>query len=241
MKKLLFKLSDNKFIYYYSGKTVFKPNLTSVLLVNAIYLNKSKIKNKKILDLGCGSGVIGIFLKKKIFKNSEIHFADISKNAIKLTKKNCSINKVNYNNNTFYLSDDWKNISYNLVINDISAISSFFLKKKIWYNSYIPSDTGICGTKQISKFFKKIKKTNINNIVMPLISLADTNKINNIIKKNKYKISILLNKDWPIPNSLVKKESEQLLKLKKMKKINFKEQYGFFVANTKVLLLKRRT
>ena len=44
----------------------------------------------------------------------------------------------------------------------MSAISSFFLKKKIWYNKYIPSDTGIDGTKQIIKFLKEMGLNGIN-------------------------------------------------------------------------------
>ena len=122
----------------------------------------------------------------------------------------------------------------------MSAISSFFLKKKIWYNEYIPSDTGIDGTKQMIKFLKEIKKSNFDGIVMPLISLCDTNKIKKIFKNENFKITSLIKQEWPMPANFVSKEKNQLVKLKNRKKINFKEIYGFFVANTEILYLKKK-
>ena len=130
MKKYIFKPSRNFSIPYFANKTVFKPNLTSELIVQAIEKNKKKINCKKILDLGCGSGVIGIAIKKKIFKSSDIYFSDISKNAIRTTEKNCKLNKIKYIAKTSNLMTEWKNQNFDLIINDVSAISSFFSKKK---------------------------------------------------------------------------------------------------------------
>ena len=50
-------------------------------------------KPKKILDYGCGTGILGI-AAKKIFKKSEIYFADIDKNAIMLAKENLKLNNI---------------------------------------------------------------------------------------------------------------------------------------------------
>ena len=168
-----------------------------------------------------------------------MYFSDVSKYAIEMTKLNCKLNKVNFNAKLSDLTNKWSQNYFDLIINDVSAISSFFLEKNTWYNSYIPSDTGIDGAKQIIKFFKIINEINVRNIVMPLISLCDTEKIKNIIRKNKFKVTILLDKDWPIPNNLIINERDSLMKLKRRKKIYFKEKYGFFVANTKILHLQK--
>ena len=49
------------------NKSVFKPNLTTFL---SFSVARKRIKNMKILDLGCGNGVIGILLfkEKKLIK-----------------------------------------------------------------------------------------------------------------------------------------------------------------------------
>ena len=73
----------NKKFSIFLNKRVFEPNLTTMLLMDTA----SKIikKNDKVLDLGCGSGVVGCYLyKKKFIKH--IYGSDISKAAV-----NCSI------------------------------------------------------------------------------------------------------------------------------------------------------
>ena len=69
MKKFTFRPSKNISIQYFANDTVFRPNLTSELIVRAIEKNKKIIKKSNyILDLGCGSGAIGISIKKKFLR-----------------------------------------------------------------------------------------------------------------------------------------------------------------------------
>ena len=240
MKLKYFKPIKNISIPYFVTNKTFEPNLTSQLIVKSIYMNKKKFKKKNILDLGCGTGIIGIFIKKKILKNSNIFFSDISHNAIDLTMKNCKLNKLPCEIKISNLLNNWENQKFDLIINDVSAISSFFQEKKIWYNNYIPSDTGIDGTRQTLKFLKNIKNTNNNNIIMPLISLCDTKKIKKKIKNCGFKFTSLINQDWPLPKKLSIKEKKKLLRLNKEGNINIKEIYGILIANTEVLYLQRK-
>ena len=74
MKKDIFKPSSKISIPYFFDNTVFRPNLTSELIVKGIEKNKNLLNKKNILDMGCGTGVIGISVKKKILKKSNIFF-----------------------------------------------------------------------------------------------------------------------------------------------------------------------
>jgi len=50
------------------------------LILNMLQKNNISVVNKKILEVGCGSGLFSLYLSKK---NNEIYGFDISKNAIK--------------------------------------------------------------------------------------------------------------------------------------------------------------
>ena len=81
-KKTEYNILGDKFSIYINKK-VFDPNLTTMLLIDAA--RKIIKKNEKVLDLGCGSGVIGCYLyKNKVIRY--IYGSDISKAAV-----NCSI------------------------------------------------------------------------------------------------------------------------------------------------------
>ena len=76
------------------NKKVFIPTGTSEILIEAA---KKIIKpKKKILDLGCGSGIVGISIAKYLKRNTKIYFSDISKHACKNTEFNCLKLKIKY-------------------------------------------------------------------------------------------------------------------------------------------------
>ncbi len=61
------------------------------LLVETI-INEIEVKGK-VLDIGCGNGVIGISLKK-FFPGVEVVFSDINLRAVSITKKNLILNSI---------------------------------------------------------------------------------------------------------------------------------------------------
>ncbi len=62
-----------------------------LILESYKYINK----DSKVLDLGCGSGFIGLAIKKNI--NCYVDMVDISNAAIKQTKKNAKLNNLEVN------------------------------------------------------------------------------------------------------------------------------------------------
>ncbi len=81
-----------KLFEFYSGSGVFSKkkvdNGTRVLVENCVVKN-----NWKILDLGCGYGVVGIVIAK-IFPKTTILMVDVNKRALKLAKMNLELNNV---------------------------------------------------------------------------------------------------------------------------------------------------
>ena len=115
-KSSLEALKENKPIQYVIGnvnfyglkfivnKNVLIPRFETEELVEQVVeyakdLNKDKIK---ILDLGCGSGAIGLTLKS-ILKDSEVTLIDISKEALEVAKLNAN----NLNLDVTFIESAW--------------------------------------------------------------------------------------------------------------------------------------
>lgn len=115
-KSSLEALKENKPIQYVIGnvnfyglkfivnKNVLIPRFETEELVEQVVeyargLNKDKIK---ILDLGCGSGAIGLTLKS-ILKDSEVTLVDISKEALEVARLNAN----NLNLDVTLIESDW--------------------------------------------------------------------------------------------------------------------------------------
>lgn len=115
-KSSLKALQENKPIQYVIGnvnfyglkfivnKNVLIPRFETEELVEQVVeyaksLNKDKIK---ILDLGCGSGAIGLTLKN-ILKDSLVTLTDISKEALEVARLNAN----NLNLDVTFIESDW--------------------------------------------------------------------------------------------------------------------------------------
>ena len=78
---------------------------------------KSKIQNLKLLDIGTGSGIIPITLKKH-FPNSEISAMDISEKALEIAQKNAEFHQANIQ----FIQQDYLNTkleeNYDIIISN---------------------------------------------------------------------------------------------------------------------------
>lgn len=77
---------------FFSGPGVFSnrqiDNGTRILIENCI------IKDTwEVLDLGCGIGTIGIFIKK-LYPNTRVVMTDVNERAVYLARKNAKLNKL---------------------------------------------------------------------------------------------------------------------------------------------------
>lgn len=130
LKKEIKALEENKPLQYVIGHVNFYghefdidnrvliPRFeTEELVENTVkYINKFFTNPVDIIDLGCGSGVIGLTLEKKVSTNS-VDLVDISQEALEVTHKNCA--KLNSKANIIQ-SDMFTNIAkkYDIIISN---------------------------------------------------------------------------------------------------------------------------
>lgn len=214
---------------------IFKPTLTSKLLVKSAY--KFLNNKNKILDLGCGGGIVTGCLFK-INKRGNYYLSDISKKAVLKAKKNLG----SLNGNFIFKSGDalapWQNEKFDLIINDISGVSNKISKISPWFKN-VPKDKTIDGTYLLNKTLKKVKNYMKKNsiIIFPIISLCNIIKAKKILNKN-LKVIKQYEYDWPLPRSMIN-NINLLESLRKKKIISYKKKYGIIICKTIIIIAKK--
>ena len=84
------KIKGHEFGFYTAPGVFSKERIDKGTLVLAG--NMAVARNQKVLDIGCGTGVLGI-AAAKIF-NANVAMSDINKRAVMLAKMNCKLNNV---------------------------------------------------------------------------------------------------------------------------------------------------
>lgn len=210
-KSSLEALKENKPIQYVIGnvnfyglkfivnRNVLIPRFETEELVEQVVeytkdLNKDKIK---ILDLGCGSGAIGLTLKS-ILKDSEVTLTDISKDALEVAKLNAN----NLNLDVTFIESDWfsnvKLEQYDIIVSNPPYIRTDEEIEEIVKNNE-PSLAlygGVDGLDCYRKILANIKPY-LNNKFLMAFEIGESQKeeIYDIVNKYLKDIEITCKKD----------------------------------------------
>ena len=210
-KSSLEALKENKPIQYVIGnvnfyglkfivnKNVLIPRFETEELVEQVVeytkdLNKDKIK---ILDLGWGSGAIGLTLKS-ILKDSEVTLTDISKEALEVAKLNAN----NLNLDVTFIESDWfsnvKLEKYDIIVSNPPYIRTDEEIEEIVKNNE-PSLAlygGVDGLDCYRKILANIKPY-LNNKFLMAFEIGESQKeeIYDIVNKYLKDIEITCKKD----------------------------------------------
>lgn len=224
---------DKSLIIKYQ-KNTFIPTGTSDLLVESV---KKKLKIKgKVLDLGAGSGYVGLKLLNLFNDKFNLFASDIGKSSTQIIKSNAKINKKKIIIKTGSLFKPWKNYKFDFIINDVSGISEDVARVSPWFKN-VSCKSGIDGTKLTVKIIKESKNfLNKKGVIcFPILSFANENKILESTKKQFRYVKKIGYKEWLLPKEMISK----ILILESLKKkgyINFKKKFGLVIWTTKIYI-----
>ena len=215
---------------------VFTPNATSDLLVK----NTLKIIKKRkidLLDLGCGTGFVGLTIAINSKIKNNYYFSDVSAKAISLCKKNAKKKNIKIYAKSGEIYKPWKNKKFDLIVESVSAIAKKVADISPWYTNNIPCACGEDGTILVKRVLNESKKYLNKNgkLIFPIVSLSNKNKILKIARKNFKTVKLIDTKDWPLPKSMYK-NSLLLEKLKKKRLINFKRKFGLILYTSDIYI-----
>lgn len=89
---------------------------TALMLQNMPRIKPSKVRNRRVLDMGCGTGVIGLSLLKQ-HPELEVTFCDVNAMALEATRRSILANEMQ---GQVYASDMWSDITdrFDLIISN---------------------------------------------------------------------------------------------------------------------------
>ena len=192
-----------KSAYFYSDKffvnnNVLIPRPETELLVEQAYESIKNKKDQQILDLCCGSGCIGISIYRKLQHKPQIVFSDISRDALKVCKKNLIRFRIK-KNSTVIQSDLFQKINkkFNLIVCNPPYIDyADFLNLEKSIKDYEPKNALVSrenGTSHLKKIIKDSKKIlHQDGILIVEIGYDQSNEIEDFFKKHRFNDIVVL-------------------------------------------------
>ena len=212
----------------------FRPTFTSNMIINVVLKNLNM--SGKLLDLGCGCGIVGIIIGKCSSEALDLYASDISKSVEETVTKNANYHSLNIKVKKSNIFEEWGNIKFDYIINDISGVSSLIANSSPWFNN-ISCESGEGGDLLVNKVIEESQTylTNKGKLFFPVISLSDKDSIISTAKKVFNNLIILDKQDWPMPNEMLK-HLDLLRDLKGRGKVFFEEKFGILIGSTEIYM-----
>lgn len=175
---------------------VFLPNRTTELLLEAAL--KHQLQGKSALDLGCGSGVVGLCIKK-FGGAGEVCGSDISEKAVGNARMNAERLNVKADYRRGSLFEPWKERRFDVILNDVSGVAEPIARLSPWYPPEIFCDAGIDGSAWTTQVLESARDHLTPNGVLffPTVSLSNEVKILEVARSKFPRVECLQKKSWP--------------------------------------------
>lgn len=237
--KYQFKIEKDRELALDMPSGVFIPTGTSKVLVKAV---REFVKQPgKLLDLGCGCGVVGIALQQLGLVRGSLYVSDLSKKAVVCAEKNAKQYNCPIVAKCGPLFEPWKEEKFNYIVNDVSGVSEKVAKISPWFDN-IPCDSGKDGTTLVGKVISEASQYLEQGgcLFFPIVSFSNVDKIMEMAQQNFLRVERLVHEEWPLPKEM-NQEIEVLKKLKEEGCIQITEKFGMVLWFTDVYVAYNTT
>lgn len=230
--EIKFSLGLNKVLELAFSPGVFTPNTTTNLLIQAVQNITSEPVS--LLDLGCGTGVVGIALHLKGLIKTPIYASDLSKPAVLCSRVNFERYRCEAEVRNGSLFHPWTGSRFDVIVDDISGISQSVADVSPWFQG-VPCDTGKDGVDLVVEIIQSAPQylNDGGRFFFPVLSLSNVDKLLQVAKESFGTVVCVGRKDWPLPSEL-KEHLPLLRKLSAEGSIKLEEKFGMVLCYTEV-------
>ena len=230
--KIKFKLSQGEELELKTASDVFMPNATTNLLIQAV--RKLIYEPVNVLDLGCGTGVVGIALHLQSLIRGPIYASDLSDSAVCCSRENFEHYECDAEVRCGSLFEPWLGKKFDVIVDDISRIAQSIAEVSPWFQG-VPCDTGEDGVDLVVEIIRNAPQYLNKNghFFFPVLSLSNVDKILQVAKENFSTVERVGRQDWPLPAEL-KAYLPLLKKLRDDGFIKLEEKFGMVLCYTEV-------
>jgi precorrin-6B methylase 2 len=233
-EKHICKINNNLSFEIELQDGVFFPTGTSDEIIKAVSANI--ISPGKVLDLGCGSGVVGFAIHILGKAKGHLYASDLSNDASLLVEKNAKNLGIPVISRQGSIFDPWKNEAFDYIIDDVSGIAEKIAEISPWFNN-TSCRSGEDGTDLVIEAITKAPEylNSKGKLFFPVISLSNSEKIMTTANSIFSKVTHIGHKDWKLPDEM-KIHMEILSDLRSKGFINYEEKYGWLLWSTDVYM-----
>lgn len=232
MKEITFTLDKEIKIPLTISEGVFVPTGTTKLLIESVL--ETINTPHKILDLGCGSGVVGIALHLKKVVKQPIFASDLSQSAVEFSKLNFAKYDCRSDVRCGSLFSPWEGEKFDIIVDDISGIAKEIADVSPWFQG-IPCESGKDGTSLISNIIKQspLFLNENGKFFFPAISLSNIDALIKDARESYSNLQLIKRQEWPLPDEL-KQYIPLLEKLNEKKIIKLIKKFGMYIWYTEI-------
>lgn len=230
--EIKYSLSPDKEIGLMSAPGVFTPNSTTNLLIRAVKNTISEPAN--LLDLGCGTGVVGLALHLQGLIKLPLYASDLSKSAVLCSRENFERYGCPAEVCGGSLFEPWLGKKFDVIVDDISGIAQDVAVVSPWFQG-VPCDTGKDGTDLVVEILRSAPQhlTDEGRLFFPVLSLSNVDLLLQVAKENFGTLDKVGRQDWPLPAEL-KIHMSLLRKLHAEGSIKIEERFGMVLCYTEI-------
>jgi len=227
------RLADGETLELEQADGVFRPTHTSELFIAAA--RKRAQAPARILDLGCGSGVVGIALARLGLAAVPVSASDVSASAVELARRNAARHGVVIDARVGSLFSPWAGSRFTLILDDVSGIAEDVARLSPWFGATIPCASGPDGT-ELTRAVLDAAGQYLEpggTLFVPAISLSHVARLLEAARARFAVVDKVAEQRWPLPAEMAP-HLDTLRAIREEGRITFEEKFGMVLCTTAV-------